>query len=201
MSFQDLDFKSDRAYLSKPRKPAPEVSPARVKLMGKLMLVGTLVTLLGFSVSNWQPSAKSADSTPKSARLHYSLSLPEPAPRLEQDLQNAAAEAESTDWETVVIKSGDTLASIFSKQGIPATTTHQIARLNEQTKTLRYIQPGEKIELLIDDERGLRQMKYIPDITRTLLIQLNEQGDYDSRIINYQLEFHAVWTTRASVES
>ena len=193
MSFQDLDFKSDRAYLSKPRKPAPEISPARIKLAGKLLLAGTIVTLLGFSVSNWQPSAKSADSTPKSARLHYSLALPQPAPTLEQDLQNAVAAADDTPWETVVIKSGDTLAAIFARQGIPATTTHNIARLNEQTKTLRYIQPGEKIQLLLDDDNGLRQMKYIPDITRTLLIQRNEQGDYDSKVINYQLDAYPVY--------
>ncbi|MDJ0778391.1 MAG: peptidoglycan DD-metalloendopeptidase family protein [Gammaproteobacteria bacterium] len=179
--------------MSEPRKPATVPSPVRVRLAGKLLLVGTLVTLLGFSVSNWQPSAKSANSTPKSARLHYSLSLPEPVPGLQQDLQNAAAEAESLPWKTVEIKSGDTLASIFASQGIAATTTHNIARLNEQTRTLRYIQPGEKIQLLLDDERGLRQMKYIPDITRTLLIQRNEQGNYDSRIINYQLDAYPVY--------
>jgi murein DD-endopeptidase MepM/ murein hydrolase activator NlpD len=144
--------------------------------------------LLGFSVSNWQPSAKTADSTPKSTRLHYSLPLPEPVIPLEIDSKQTAKEIVTPPWESVTIKSGDTLAAIFSKKGISASTTHQIARLNEQTKTLRYIQPGEKILLLLDEQRKLRQMKYIPSITRTLVIQRNEDQSFSSRIINYQLE-------------
>ena len=193
MSFQDLDFKSDRPRSKRIRNPAREISPTRFKLAAKLLLAGTVVTLLGFSVSNWQPSAKSADSTPKSARLHYSLTLPEPEPKLHQDIQYAAAEDEANLWRTVVIESGDTLASIFSRHGIPATTTHQIARLNEQTKNLRYIQPGEKIQLLLDAENNLRQMKYIPDITRTLMIQRQENGAFESRIVNYQLDAYPVY--------
>ena len=86
MSFQDLDFKSDRARLSRPGKVAPAARAFHPGLLIKLSLVATLVTVLGFSASNWQPSAKAADSTPKLARLHYSLALPEPAKTLEQEI-------------------------------------------------------------------------------------------------------------------
>jgi len=170
MSFQDFDFKSDRAYLARPRNPVSIQPSFQLKLPLKLLLVATVVSLLGFSVSNWQPTAKAADSTPKSARLHYSLPLPAREISLEQDIVEAAASIEPSLWETVTIKSGDTLAAIFSKQGISSSTTHQIATLNEQTRKLRYIQPGEKIEMLLDEHKQLRKMKYIPDITRTLVI-------------------------------
>jgi murein DD-endopeptidase MepM/ murein hydrolase activator NlpD len=149
--------------------------------------------LLGFSMSNWQPTAKAADSTPKLARLHYSLPLPESRVSLEQKDEPAPIEIETGPWESVIIKSGDTLASIFAKKGISSTTTHQIARLNEQTKKLRYIKPGQEIQLLLDDERKLRQMKYIPDITRTLLIQRVEDQSFTSQIINYQLDAYPVY--------
>jgi hypothetical protein len=91
--------------------------------------------LLGFSVSSLQPSAKAADSTPKSARLHYSLPLPEAQVSLEQDDAPAPIEIENDHWESVIIKSGDSLASIFAKKGISSTTTYQIAKLNDQTGT------------------------------------------------------------------
>jgi murein DD-endopeptidase MepM/ murein hydrolase activator NlpD len=193
MSFQDFDFKSDRAYLARSRNPVSIQPPFRLNLPLKMLLVATIVSLLGFSVSNWQPAAKAADSTPKSARLHYSLPLPEQDISLQQDITEAAASIEPPAWESVTIKSGDTLASIFAKQGIGSSTTHQIATLNEQTRKLRYIQPGEKIEILLDDQNQLRQMKYIPDMTRTLLIQRNEDQDFTSKIINYQLDAYPVY--------
>ena len=163
-------------------------------LLVKVLMGAAAVTLLGFSVSNWQPSAKAADSTPKSVRLHYPLPLPtEEAPREAIAEAEDIAPVEPDEWESVTIKSGDTLASIFSKQGISATTTHKIATLNEQTRKLRYIQPGQEIHMLLDEERGLRQMKYIPDITRTLLIQRGEDQAYTSKIINYKLDAYPVY--------
>ena len=78
MNFQDLDFKSGRVALQRPEIIVRADKPSNFKITAKLLLVVTLIMLLGFSVSNWQPSAKSADSTPKLMRLHYSLPLPQP---------------------------------------------------------------------------------------------------------------------------
>ncbi len=193
MSFQDLDFKSDRTGLARPGNSVPATSTRRLNPLVKLLLVSTIIMLFGFSMSNWQPTAKAADSTPKLARLHYSLPLPESQVSLEQEDEPAPIEIETDPWESVIIKSGDTLASIFAKKGISSTTTHQIARLNEQTKKLRYIKPGQEIQLLLDDERKLRQMKYIPDITRTLLVQRVEDQSFTSQVINYQLDAYPVY--------
>ena len=193
MSFQDLDFKSDRSSPSRSGNRAATLSSFQLNLLVKLLVIATVAMLLGFSVSNWQTTAKAADSTPKSDRLHYSLDLPERAPILQQDLNQAAAEVETENWQSVIVKSGDTLAAIFSRNGISPSTTHQIATLNEQTRGLRYLQPGDEIKLLIDAERGLRQMKYIPDITRTLMIQRTEDQSFSSQIINYKLDAYPVF--------
>jgi murein DD-endopeptidase MepM/ murein hydrolase activator NlpD len=193
MSFQDFDFKSDRAYLARPGNPLPIQSNFRLNLLLKLLLVATVVSLLGFSVSDWQPAAKAADSTLKSDRLHYALPLPAPQIKLEEEITETVASIDPSLWKSVTIKSGDTLASIFSRQGISSSTTHKIATLNEQTRKLRYIQPGQKIEMLLDEQNQLRQMKYIPDITRTLLVQRNEDQLFTSKIINYQLDAYPVY--------
>ena len=87
MSFQDLDFKSDKISLARSGNPLTKPS----KLLARLFMAAAVVMLLGFSVSNWPPAAKAADSTPKSSRLHYSLPLPAPAPSLEQEIREAAA--------------------------------------------------------------------------------------------------------------
>ena len=193
MSFQDLDFKSGRASVAQPRNHASMLTRFQLNFLLKLLMLAALVMLLGFSVSNWQATAEAADSTPKSGRLHYSLALPAPAPSLQQEIAETVAEIDPSDWETVTVKSGDTLASIFSGKGISSSTTHQIATLNEQTRKLRYIQPGDEIRLLLDDKRELRQMKYIPDITRTLLIQRGEDRSFTSQVINYKLDAYPVY--------
>jgi len=193
MSFQDLDFKSDRSGAARAGFPSSYRSSFPLNFLVKLLMVAAVAALLGFSVSNWPSTAAAADSTLMSARLHYALPLPPPDPALEQAIAEAVPEPEPVAWESVVIKSGDTLASIFSSKGISSATTHKIATLNEQTRKLRYIQPGDEIQLLLDDKRGIRQMKYIPDITRTLLIQRNEDQSYSSKIINYQLDAYPVY--------
>ncbi|HKJ51088.1 MAG TPA: peptidoglycan DD-metalloendopeptidase family protein, partial [Gammaproteobacteria bacterium] len=138
-------------------------------------------------------SAGAADSTAKSVRLHYSLPLPEQQVSPGQDIGQVASEIQTNPWVTVVIQPGDTLASIFAGKGIPSATTHQIAVLNEQTKRLRYIKPGQKIQLLLDADRGLRQMKYVPDVTSTLLVQRTEDRSFTSKVINYQLDAYPVY--------
>jgi len=151
------------------------------------------VILLGFSATNWQPVATAADSTLKSDRLHYVLPLPKAEASPEPDILTSIQAVAKNDWKTTVIKSGDTLASIFSQNGLPATTTYTIAALNEQTKTLRYIKPGQKIRLLIDENNRLRQMRYEPDTTRTLLIQRTEDQSFSSQITNFELEAYPVY--------
>ncbi len=192
MSFQDLDFKTEPVGA-----PRPESLPGRraslpVWTFAKISLAASLIMLLGFSVTNWQPSAKAANSTPKSARLHYSLPLPEPTTRV-PEVDSVPSDPGDDPWITVTIKSGDTLASILADHDIASTTTHQIARLNEQTRSLRRIQPGEKIKLLRDADGRLKQMKYVPDITRTLLIQRTGDQSFESQIINYQLQAYPVY--------
>ena len=181
MSFQDFDFKSDRACPVRPGNTVSAKSSGHLNLMAKLLVITTIVMLLGFSVSNWQPTAEAADSTSKSDRLHVSLTLPERRPSTEQVPEAEPEEIEAEPWESVIIKSGDTLASIFASKGISSTTTHKIARLNEQTKKLRYIKPGQEIQLLLDEARNLRQMKYISDITRTLLIKREDDQSFFGR--------------------
>ena len=193
MKFQDIDFKSNQPVSVRPRKSSPMLPNFQVKLLSKAIIASTAIVLLGFSASSWQPAAKIANSTPKSARLHYSLALPESEIRLETKIAKSVVAVDDNDWKIITIEPGDTLARIFSAIGLSATTTHQIATLNEHTKSLRTIQPGQKIHILQDDQNRLRMMKYIPDITRTLVIQRNEDQLFSTKVINYKLEAFPVY--------
>ena len=197
MKFQEIDFKADQPVMVGPRNTQSKSSANKLSALLKLSIASSAIILLGFSATSWQPAAKSADSTPMSQRLHYVLDLPRKVISFEAETEKPVAVDENTLWDIITIKSGDTLASIFDNAGLPASTTHAIAGLNEQTSTLRYIRPGQKIHLLRDESNRLRKMKYIPDITKTLSIQRNEDQSFSSKIINYQLD--AIPTFREGV--
>ena len=194
MSFQEIDFKSDRNALPRRQDSRSPSSGFRIKFPIKLLLISSALVVIGFSATSWQPAAKGADSTRKSARLHYSLELPELIDSIISNSDEAiATPSRDNTWEIITIESGDTLASIFSSAGIPATTTHQIATLNEQTKSLRTIKPGQKIHLLLDQQGRLRRMKYIVDITKTLSVRREEDQSFISQILNHQLDAYPVF--------
>jgi murein DD-endopeptidase MepM/ murein hydrolase activator NlpD len=214
MSFQDLDLKS--SITSKNRRPfllgfKPKL---KIKLLFKLVVASAVITLFGFSASNWEPITlvETANSTSKLQQLHYKLTLPDfnPVNEISKAKKDIVTEEvlslkvaslkpignvvktktslKTDDWKIITIKSGDTLASIFSDNGLSATTTHNVATLNDNTKALKYIKPGQKIHLLLDDEQSLQQMKYIYDITKTLEISLNQNLSFSSKILNYKLD-------------
>jgi murein DD-endopeptidase MepM/ murein hydrolase activator NlpD len=193
MRFQELDFKSDRPAPAGRQMPVFAVSKFQLKLISKLAIVSTTIILLGFSATSWQPSAKVADSTLKSNRLHYSLELPSPESALSTEIAESIEPIDENDWEIITIKSGDTLARIFDSVGISASTTHQIATLNEHTKAFLTIQPGQEIHILQDDQHRLRMLKYIPNVTSTLTIQRNEDQSFSSKIISYKLDAFPVY--------
>jgi murein DD-endopeptidase MepM/ murein hydrolase activator NlpD len=193
MSFQDFDFKSSRNSVIRRRFPSPFKSKFQIKLLLKLGIASTAVILLGFSASGWQPTDASnvADSTLKSQRLHYALQLPvvEVGLDIETELEKMGRPAaEHDNWRSITIKSGDTLGSIFSANGLSAVTTHKVANLNDHTKSLRNIKPGQTIQLLLDEKQQLRQMKYVHNITRTLEVNRNEDQSFSSQIVNYKLD-------------
>jgi murein DD-endopeptidase MepM/ murein hydrolase activator NlpD len=190
MSFQNLDLKMESGRLSRKRDSFSTTFKFPYKRVFTILVASLAIVLLGFSTSNWQPAAKIANSNLKSSRLHYEVELPKADEEINQ--QNGSVKkmviVPIDQWQTVTIKSGDTLGSIFSSKGLSARTTHNVANLNEQTKTLRYIRPGQKIDLLIDSEQNLLQMKYSPDTTKTLEIHRKEDQSFTSQLVNFRLE-------------
>lgn len=203
MSLQQLDLKSSRVSIT--RRPLAFKPKLKIKFLLTLVVAISAITLLGFSTSKLEPTATSEEknSTPKSQQLHYKLLIPS-VKNVEivktattPDIANitpavnalkAKLAIEDNDWRIITIKPGDTLGSIFSANGLSATTTHNIAALNEHTKALRFIKPGQKIHLLVNDKQHLQQMNYVYDITKTLEIRQDENRKFTSKIINYKLD-------------
>ncbi len=107
------------------------------------------------------------------------LNLPEPQPVTTGATGEAAGleggGLDSDRWDSVTIRSGQTLDSIFRQQGFSIALLQQILKLNEDTARLTRIQPGDVFEFRRDAEGGLAEMRYPLDEERFLLVR--QEGD------------------------
>ncbi len=203
MSYLNQDFKSPR-----PTKRQRRFFPASVLVNRITRVLTALTTLLGaiLLMLSLLPdsSARNEDSNLKPQRLHYSVLLPKQdstAPILYTPIQASQPIVEPTpsnldgttpkpalpDWKTIKVQSGDTLAAIFSRAGLSPTTTYQVVQLDPQTRKLARIRPGQKIAILTDKDKQLLGLKYMPDLTQTLIITRQQDGQLTSEIQHHKL--------------
>jgi murein DD-endopeptidase MepM/ murein hydrolase activator NlpD len=150
----------------------------------KLLVFGTTLVLIGMLIGVF-------DTSPEPDAGAFSevidLSLPE---RIAADgaagaggeadpRQAAASDLES--WASVTVQTGQTLDAIFRQQGFSVALLHQILALNEDTKGLKRIRPGDVFDFRTDESGELAAMRYALDERRYLLVY-NQGGRLDADI-------------------
>ncbi|MBT8048408.1 MAG: peptidoglycan DD-metalloendopeptidase family protein [Xanthomonadales bacterium] len=75
------------------------------------------------------------------------------------------------DWESVTVKRGQTLDAIFRQQELPIGLLHEILALNQETKGLTRIRPGDVFDFRTGPEGDFRQMRYALDDSRYLFVR------------------------------
>lgn len=176
------------------------VSPRTGYRPGKshIILVSAIAAgmLLGFSLIPTLAGAnKSEDQIPvsvensiKTAKVTESLSLPV-EPQVNSLLLPLAEEevANSLDWTEVKIKSGDSMAKIFSRLKISPQTLHTLTKLGKETRKLSKIKPGHILKFQIDENNQLHQLVYPYHITESLRITRVGTG-YHAEILTKAIE-------------
>lgn len=87
----------------------------------------------------------------------------------------------STSWKEVTVASGDNLALLFKRNGLPAADLQNILSLGESVKALKKILPGQTLGFQTTSSGRLIAVSYKKNAFDTLLIQ--REGE----------EFHADW--------
>ncbi|GMQ89300.1 MAG: peptidoglycan DD-metalloendopeptidase family protein [Gammaproteobacteria bacterium] len=85
-------------------------------------------------------------------------------------------------WHDVTIKSGDSLARIFTKQGVPPRQLHDIIASGGLAKKLTRIYPGQKLRMRTTPEDGLLELLYEIDALNQVQVTRSESG-YDAQLI------------------
>ena len=172
-------------------KSHPVATQARPPLLrpAYLLLISSAVIL---ALLLW-----GADPGPAEATRHVSLPLSVPtaisSPEEEvvssgtdnidiEELNTLSAPAAGTDsiegnWHEVTVKSGDSLAGIFSRLGIPPRQLHDLLEQGGAANNLKKIYPGQTLRVMTSDSQGLVKLTYQVDKLSTLEI-VHEADDY-----------------------
>lgn len=104
-----------------------------------------------------------------------------PDPVLTEDI------TEVLPWETIIIQSGDSLSLIFERKKLPAQLVHNIMALGKDTNVLRSLKPGQKIRLLLLQQK-FSAMQYDINITNILHIKKLLDDSLSAEILKKDLE-------------
>jgi murein DD-endopeptidase MepM/ murein hydrolase activator NlpD len=104
---------------------------------------------------------------------------------VEQQVELAEADEEAG-WESVIVRSGDSLSAIFTRAGLSPRTLHGVMNAGEAARSLRRIFPGDEISFLIADGE-LLAMRYAVDESTTLHVERNGER-YASSLLAKPLE-------------
>ena len=62
-------------------------------------------------------------------------------------------------WSEYIVASGDSLAAIFSRQGLDAPLLHRIVNSSQAAKSLAQIRPGQRLRFLFDENHELNRLE------------------------------------------
>jgi murein DD-endopeptidase MepM/ murein hydrolase activator NlpD len=153
----------------------------------KLLAFGGTLIVFGISMGAFETSDRSQPNT-------RFVELPLPA-RLATATADAVSATDSPapviplpgdGWDKVVVRSGQTLDAIFRQQGFKLSLLHEILALNDDTRNLTKIRPGETFEFRPGSGGEFLQMRYPLDESRYLLVN-NEQEALQAEIQHRQI--------------
>ncbi|MDH0357568.1 murein DD-endopeptidase MepM [Aeromonas caviae] len=90
-------------------------------------------------------------------------------------------------WQDYRVRNGENLTTIFNTLGLSTTTLYKV--LDADTKNhLARLKPGQTIELLIDQDNILQQLKIRLNIKQTLVLERTDDT-YSANMLNEEVEW------------
>jgi len=95
-------------------------------------------------------------------------------------------------WKSESVRKGDNLSIIFKRIGLTPQQVYQVISLDENTKILKNLKPGEVLDYQLGADNELLALKYTIDIQKTLYIEKVE-GQFASRFENKSIEYRTAY--------
>jgi len=109
-------------------------------------------------------------------------------------------------WKKESVLNGDNLSLIFQRIGLSPQMVYKVSTLDKNTKKLTRLRPGEVIHYQLDQNKRLKELKYVMDLQNTLYLHgsLAEQDGeykYSSEIINKSIELRTAYVSGTITDS
>lgn len=100
----------------------------------------------------------------------------DPAEIIDPTAGQMPAEPVGRTWQLVEVRPGQTLERIFRELGLSARQLHDVVQLNEHTRKLARIRPGDEFGFELDPEGGFLALRADFDEDRWLIVEQAEEG-------------------------
>lgn len=191
MDYQNLSQRDFGSFRMEPRRPRHHY------WLGLAAIPIVIVSFLSFA-SDRKPSPEPVAAVQTAEQQTLALALPgqeqtdagaaaaetleadlaeavEPA--VEEELPLAAAEpVPEAAWNSVTVKSGDSLARIFDRESLSARDLHDIVSLGGATRALTRIHPGDTLQYRTGEAGELVALRYPLDKLNLIEVNRGEQG-------------------------
>ncbi len=133
------------------------------------------------------PAYETSINVIESNKIIEATALPDTDNLAIEETFSEPVEQESNELlQRVIVKSGDSLALIFSRLGLSPRTLYNIMSLGKEAGRLKNLRPGQILSFHLN-ENELTTLEYEVDLTNTLLITKSE-GEYQTELKHEKLE-------------
>ncbi len=102
-------------------------------------------------------------------------------PSKPEELANETTSPESSQlWQTLTVKNGDSLSSLFDRANLSAQELYQLTHSTEDAKLLRRIYPGQQIEIQVDEAQQLQALRYVKSQLESAVFTRQADGTFTS---------------------
>ncbi|MGA9332760.1 MAG: M23 family metallopeptidase [Rudaea sp.] len=126
---------------------------------------------LGVIVPRWADARFDPSATP---RVTLNLDIPPLTPAAK--LAAAKTAHENSDWQTVAVKSGQTVDSIFRDNGVTGNQLQELLQDPKNTQALRHIQPGDEFAFLRAGDGALLGLRFDRDDKNRVDVRFDDEG-------------------------
>ena len=147
----------------------------------KLFLFALTLIVFGIALGGLESGEDEADISSKVINLglpdrnNFQTPAEESQSLLPTDQLSVHAGLVAEHWDSVTVRSGQSLDGIFRQQGFGAKTLHEIMNLSQDTKQLKKIRPGDLFEFQRHEDKTLKRMRYAVDEANYLIIDHDGQ--------------------------
>jgi murein DD-endopeptidase MepM/ murein hydrolase activator NlpD len=142
----------------------------------KLVVFGATLILIGILLGIFESAdAPVRDATPEIIDLSIpARQTPDVPESVDEQGPDETAAIPDDGWDSVKVRSGQTLDAIFRQQGFSIPLLHKILALNGETRGLTKIRPGEVFDFQKGSGGEFVRMRYPLDEARYLLVWMED---------------------------